>query len=194
MINVFFLSLLILFHTAGRLLAAFPSELRPLLAHKLFQAYWKDNLSIDSRATLLRIARSLKLTSIANPNFAGPFSLTPQLPFLLDESIFADVQHADTLRSNTQEAFDRGAFGVPTFFVEETSAMFFGQDRMHLLEAEMMSVKLGKPISEIKQIERLHPRCLRSPPEDRARTLKFWFDFSCKSPWTIFFYAWIFTN
>ncbi|WP_290652661.1 2-hydroxychromene-2-carboxylate isomerase [Aquisalimonas sp.] len=34
----------------------------------------------------------------------------------------------DRLRANTDEAVARGAFGAPTFFVDD--AMFFGQDRM----------------------------------------------------------------
>lgn len=166
---------------AGRLLCAFPVEHRPALAHKLFEAYWKDNSSIDSRATLLRIARSLRLTSIASPSHSGPFSQEPTLPFLLDESIFADVQHADALRANTEEAFQRGAFGVPSFWVNETSKLLWGQDRMVLLEAELISIKLSKPIGSIRQIERLLPRCLRTAPENRPRRMTFWYDFS--SPW-----------
>jgi 2-hydroxychromene-2-carboxylate isomerase len=37
----------------------------------------------------------------------------------------------DRLRSNTEEAVARGAFGAPTFFVGET--MFFGQDRLEFV-------------------------------------------------------------
>lgn len=36
------------------------------------------------------------------------------------------------LMSNTQEAVDRGAFGVPTFFVD--TEMFFGKDRLRDVE------------------------------------------------------------
>lgn len=35
----------------------------------------------------------------------------------------------DQLKSNTTQAAERGAFGVPTFFVGD--AMFFGKDRLH---------------------------------------------------------------
>ena len=38
----------------------------------------------------------------------------------------------DRLKSNTQEAADRGAFGAPTFFVDEK--LFFGQDRLEFVE------------------------------------------------------------
>ena len=39
------------------------------------------------------------------------------------------------LLNNTQSAFDRGAFGSPTFFVGK--AMFFGKDRLREVEEEM---------------------------------------------------------
>lgn len=57
---------------------------------------------------------------------------------------------------------------------------------MHLLEAYLTAIKLRKPVSKLLSLERFHPRCLRTPPEDRARNLKFWFDFS--SPWS--YLAW----
>lgn len=37
----------------------------------------------------------------------------------------------DRLKENTANAVERGAFGVPTFFVEEE--MFWGQDRLHFV-------------------------------------------------------------
>ena len=39
------------------------------------------------------------------------------------------------LLNNTQSAFDRGAFGSPTFFVGDT--MFFGKDRLRDVEEEI---------------------------------------------------------
>lgn len=122
---------------AGRMICAFPIEYRPALTKVLYKAYWVDNENINSRATLLRLARSLKLTSIGAPTHSGPFSLTPALPFVLDESLFADVTHATTLRDNTDEAFAKGAFGVPFFAIRGrgTGSCYFGQDRMCLLGA-----------------------------------------------------------
>ena len=38
------------------------------------------------------------------------------------------------LRANTQEVIDRGGFGSPTMFVNETD-MYFGNDRLELVEA-----------------------------------------------------------
>lgn len=63
-----------------------------------------------------------------------------------------------------------------------TTRLFWGQDRMHMLEAELISIKLSKPVQKIRQLERLHPRCLRTGKEARIRVLTFWFDFS--SPWS----------
>jgi 2-hydroxychromene-2-carboxylate isomerase len=40
------------------------------------------------------------------------------------------------LKAITEEAATRGAFGAPTFFVDETE-MFFGQDRLHFVEAAL---------------------------------------------------------
>lgn len=41
----------------------------------------------------------------------------------------------DRLRANTEHAIARGAFGAPTFFVGEE--MFWGQDRLHFVEAAL---------------------------------------------------------
>ena len=103
---------------------------RPLLAHALFKSYWVDNDDISSRATLLRIARNLKLTSVGTSTHSGPFSLSPELPFALDETVFLEPSAAEKLRANTQEAFGRGVFGVPSFWV--AGKLFWGQDRLPL--------------------------------------------------------------
>lgn len=49
---------------------------------------------------------------------------------LLEATQQADVKNE--LMENTKSAFDRGAFGSPTFFVREE--MFFGKDRLHEVE------------------------------------------------------------
>ncbi len=41
----------------------------------------------------------------------------------------------ELLRRNTEEAVDRGVFGVPAFFVK--GQMFFGNDRLHFVEAAL---------------------------------------------------------
>jgi 2-hydroxychromene-2-carboxylate isomerase len=41
----------------------------------------------------------------------------------------------DRLRANTDEAIARGAFGAPTFLVEDE--LFWGNDRLHFVEAAL---------------------------------------------------------
>lgn len=41
----------------------------------------------------------------------------------------------DTLKANTQNAVDRGAFGAPTFFIGDT--MHFGQDRLFMVAEDL---------------------------------------------------------
>ena len=45
----------------------------------------------------------------------------------------------DKLIKNTREAVDRGAFGVPTFFIDDQ--IFFGKDHLHQLEEYINSYK-----------------------------------------------------
>ena len=45
----------------------------------------------------------------------------------------------DKLIKNTSEAVDRGAFGVPTFFIDDQ--IFFGKDHFHQLEEYINSYK-----------------------------------------------------
>ncbi|MBD3647573.1 MAG: DsbA family protein, partial [Pseudomonadales bacterium] len=42
----------------------------------------------------------------------------------------------DRLRANTDELIERGGFGSPTFFVD-TGDMYFGNDRLVLLEHKL---------------------------------------------------------
>jgi hypothetical protein len=41
-----------------------------------------------------------------------------------------------------------------------------GQDRLHLVEAELAALKLGRPLEKVPHLERLHPRCLRYGGDD----------------------------
>ena len=56
------------------------------------------------------------------------------------EPLLQAIQSAEvksTLLDNTQKAFDRGAFGSPTFFVDEE--IFFGKDRLRDVEEAIAS-------------------------------------------------------
>ncbi|MEL0072660.1 MAG: DsbA family protein, partial [Rhodobiaceae bacterium] len=47
------------------------------------------------------------------------------------------------LRANTDELIARGGFGSPTMFVNETD-MYFGNDRLPLVEAALMRAEAEK--------------------------------------------------
>lgn len=49
---------------------------------------------------------------------------------LIDD--ISDQSIKDALKSNTEEALARGAFGAPTFFVG--NEMYFGNDRFEFIE------------------------------------------------------------
>nr|WP_295667080.1 2-hydroxychromene-2-carboxylate isomerase [Sphingomonas sp.] len=56
----------------------------------------------------------------------------------LPEALLARSQHAEVkaqLIANTQDAFDHGAFGIPSFLVG--TELYFGKDRLRDVEAEL---------------------------------------------------------
>lgn len=93
---------------AMRCLAALPAEQMAEKATQLFIAQWKDQQDL----------------------------MKPEvLTALLGAEIVAQAEQEaikEKLKQNTAELAQRGGFGVPTFFVGEE--MFFGQDRLFLLE------------------------------------------------------------
>lgn len=93
---------------AMRVLSGLTQENIPTAAHSLFNAYWDENLDI------------------ADPEVVA--SLVGQDAVELAGT--HDIKQA--LFQTTEEAVKRGTFGAPTFFVGDE--MFFGHDRMHLLE------------------------------------------------------------
>jgi len=88
-------------------------------ARATFEAYWGDLKDIGQPDVLDGISRLVNL----DPAEIRARSEAPEIK--------------DRLRSNTEEVIARGGFGSPTMFVNG-SDMYFGNDRLPLVEAALM--------------------------------------------------------
>ena len=86
----------------------------PAFAEQVFSAYWTNQKDISSIETILELGEKVG------------FELRDF------QSYIASEVAKEALKKNTQNLIERGGFGSPTYFYEET--MFFGNDRMDLLE------------------------------------------------------------
>lgn len=87
-------------------------------ARAFFAAYWRELKDISQPGIIAPIIAGLGL------NVEQFFSAIDSAPY------------KDRLRANTQELIERGGFGSPTFFIDETD-MYFGNDRLPLIEARL---------------------------------------------------------
>lgn len=82
---------------------------------KTFRTYWSDLRDISDDRVLADIVQAVGL----------------------DQAEFFDKigqqTYKDRLKANTVELIERGGFGSPTFFINETD-MYFGNDRIPLIE------------------------------------------------------------
>jgi 2-hydroxychromene-2-carboxylate isomerase len=78
-----------------------------------FDAYWKNDFNLNDKNLILKLLKKIALSKME----------------------FED-EIKNELKNKTQEAFNRGIFGTPSFMVN--NKMFFGQDRIEfvLKEAE----------------------------------------------------------
>jgi len=83
-------------------------------ANNVFQAYWSEGQDISQEDLLVDIAKNSDLDAEEFKKF------------------LASQEAKDLLIKNTDELIERGGFGSPTFFYKEK--MFFGNDRLHLLD------------------------------------------------------------
>lgn len=170
---------------ALRLLYCVPDgEERRILTEKLFSAYWFEGQDVSNTDVLLRIAKECGISGST----------------MLDAYSFDDVQARGELEAATAEAIERGAFGVPGFWIPgakwtnvdgetKTGRFFWGQDRMHFVEATLLSIRDNSQWSELSGLGTLMPRCI---PYDQCKLprkvkLEFWYDFS--SPWAYLGYT-----
>lgn len=90
---------------------------------RMFAHMWEDGLKLDDSDVL-------RATLQADGFDVARF-----------ETLLADADVKAGLLANTQQAFERGAFGAPTFFVGDE--MFFGKDQLRDVEDEIVRVKGG---------------------------------------------------
>jgi 2-hydroxychromene-2-carboxylate isomerase len=161
---------------ALRLLYCVDGKERARLTEKLFEAYWFTRRDITNKTVLLDIARECGITHLTLDSFSN-------------SSARKELENA------TAEAIARGAFGVPGFWIpnttwtdvngkSQTGRFFWGQDRMHFVEATLLS---SSSWSSIPNLQTLMPRCIPSTSQHPKTKLEFWFDFS--SPWAFLGYT-----
>ena len=141
----------------------------------MYRAYWVDDEDITDKSVLLDIARRSGIPSASR----------------LSEAIFGDKDVQDALRKATAEVIARAAPGLPSFWVAEEKwvdaggkarqgRLYWGQDRMHFVEAALLSLRFDGDYTQVPDLASLQPRCVQGPPAGQKK-IEFWYDFS--SPW-----------
>src|SRR5690554_3145076 len=85
----------------------------------MFKAMWEQGEKLDDVAVIEKVLRTAKMDANA---------------------ILADIAAADTkqqLIDNTEQAVERGVFGLPSFFVG--SEMWFGKERLRDIEEYLLN-------------------------------------------------------
>lgn len=150
---------------ALRALLAVPEPEWPVVIHAFYRAYWQRNDDIDTAEI---VAAVLAEAGQDQPAIARALAARDD-PAIKDE-----------LRRRTDEAVARGVFGAPAMFVHldyiDRPEMFWGQDRLHLVEAMLAGWRPGLTPAPI-------PAAASAPasapaPANGPRTLHFWYDFS----------------
>ncbi len=85
--------------------------------HAIMKAYWADGHDVSQAEHLSAVIESLG----ADANEIMEAAKQQELK--------------DSLRKSTDEAGERGAFGAPTFFIEDE--MFWGNDRLEFIEKKL---------------------------------------------------------
>ncbi|XP_028403916.1 uncharacterized protein LOC114526489 isoform X2 [Dendronephthya gigantea] len=138
--------------SAMRLLAATPdsstTNIRQELSHAFFSSHWVESKDITSSDVLQTMSNAVGWN--------------------VDVEKIIEQRGKTLLWENTKEALDNGAFGVPSFLVNEK--LFWGVDSMHFVEKELGNVNAA-PL-----------RLVQPPSSQHSATLTIYYDLS--SPWS----------
>ena len=84
--------------------------------NKVFDAIWKDGLNLNDDTVVHKLLKNLDI----NPK-----------SFLIET---ADIKIKEELKKRTDDAYKKGIFGSPSFFIN--NKMFWGQDRLEFVVTE----------------------------------------------------------
>ncbi|RKP08997.1 thioredoxin-like protein [Thamnocephalis sphaerospora] len=147
---------------ALRLIWSVPESHRAVLSCAIFRAYWVENLDVDRVSVLLLVARSIGLKEV-------------------NEAMLQDPEARRQLHDATQTCIDRGAPGVPNFWIagsdDGKGELYWGQDQLHFVEAQLLSFQYGGEWRAVPNLLSLQHRLRPGRPSQHATTLRFWFDF-----------------
>ncbi len=104
-------------HAIRGLIAAQSVGFGDVYVDAVLSGFWEQGLKMDDQSIIAGVLNQAGLDGDA----------------LMAATASAEVKA--TLMDNTQRAVERGAFGVPTFFVGDE--MFFGKDRLDQVEAAL---------------------------------------------------------
>jgi 2-hydroxychromene-2-carboxylate isomerase len=149
---------------ALRALLAVPEPRWPPVIHALYRSYWQRGRDdFDSAET---VAAALAEAGLDQAAIAAALAANDD-PAIKDE-----------LRRRTDEAVARGVFGAPAMFVHvddlERPEMFWGQDRLHMVEAMLAGWRPGRTPPPAPAAA----PALAAAHAPGPRTLHFWYDFS----------------
>ncbi|EME40092.1 hypothetical protein DOTSEDRAFT_179024 [Dothistroma septosporum NZE10] len=170
---------------ALRLLYFAPPSERPALTKALFDSYWVRTENVSDKAVLVDAVHRSGISDASSIISA------------INGGSFEGAQQRKDLEVSTDLAVKRGSPGVPGFWIPEevwidqsnqkrTGRLYWGQDRMHFVEAVLESLNEGRNGDSIarisKPLQALLPKSTRvGIPTGTEVKLEFWYDFS--SPW-----------
>ena len=85
---------------------------------QIFEAVWRDGLNMNDQNIIERVLKNL--------------NVNPKTFFLR----LTTQNNKDLLKNKTSEAYQRGIFGAPTFYIN--NKIFWGQDRLDFAVEEAL--------------------------------------------------------